>query len=214
MKKLSFLIVAVILASGVIASDSKYEKTMADAIEKLNMHQDLQDLKSSAAMFERISQVETEEWLPAYYASLSYIWMTFRLVRLDKEAIDLYLDEAQKQLDDCKTKTTDNDEIHTLQGYIYMMRVTVDPPSRGAQYSPMSMGEFQKALAINSKNPRALLLMGQMKYGTDQFFGNDVTDACNMIKGAAQLLDNEVPSGKLAPSWGKNMAQYLGQSCP
>jgi len=211
MKKISILLMAMMIAVGVAAVDNKYEKSMSDAIEKLYEHQNMDDLKSVAATFERIAQAETKEWLPSYYASLSYIWMTHQTD--DKEKVDQFLDVAQQKLDECKNIVSDNDEVHALQGYIYMMRVTVDPPSRGSQYSPMSMGEFQKALAINENNARALLLMGQMKYGTDQFFGNDVSDACNMIKEAAQRLDNEQPDSKLAPAWGKGMAQYLIQAC-
>ncbi len=211
MKKLVLVLVGLIAVFTVHANDSKYEKSMSGALEKLYGQQSIEDLQAAVSQFERISQAEPEKWLPAYYASLGYIWMTHQ--EKDVSRHDKILDAAQKNLDLCKSISTDNDEIETLQGYIYMMRLVVDPQVRGAQYSQLSMGSFQKALVINPGNPRALLMMGQMKFGTDQFFGNDVTDACNMMKGAAEKLENEQPVDKLAPVWGKTMAQQLTQAC-
>jgi hypothetical protein len=211
MKKYALLFLSMILIITVFANDNKYESSMQSAIEKLYAMSSLEETQKVVAQFERISQAETDKWLPSYYASLGYVWMTHQ--ESDVTRHDQFLDAAQKNLGHCKTLISDNDEVAVLQGYIYMMRITVDPASRGAQYSGMSMGEFQKALAINPGNPRALLMMGQMKYGTDQFFGNDLTDACNMLKGAAQKLENEKPDDKLSPSWGKSMAEHLVQNC-
>ena len=211
MKKLTLLFFASILVFYSYASDKKYESAMQSAIDILYANKSLEDLQKAVTQFERISQAETDKWLPSYYAALGYVWMTHKVE--DVTRYDQFLDEAQKHLDNCKGLTEVEDEIATLQGYIYMMRIPVDPPSRGAQYSPMSYGELQKALTINAENPRALLLMGQMKYGTDQFFGNDLSEACNMLKSAAQKFENEQPIDKLSPSWGKSMAQYLSQNC-
>ena len=93
------------------------------------------------------------------------------------------------------------------------MKIAVDPPSRGQEYSGVAMQEFGKAAEINSKNPRALLLLGRMKMGTDQFFGNDLAESCGMIQQAAQMMHNQHPKTKLDPSWGKEMADMFVQEC-
>ncbi len=211
MRKLLFIWLSVFIVNEALSRDNKYESTMTNAIEALYAHQTMEDLLEVSARFERISQVENDKWLPSYYAALSKLWMTHQTS--NGEDIDKFLDQAQKDLDHCRSLSEDDDEIHTLQGYLYMMRITVDPANRGAKYSPMSLTEFQKARSINPENPRALLMMGQMKYGADEFFGNDLTEACNMIKGAAEMLEEENPRDKLDPSWGKRMANYLAKSC-
>ena len=189
----------------------KYETAMLGAIEKLYSAHDMESYISASSAFERIGDAEEDQWLPYYYAGLGYIWTSHTIQEGSK--IDEFLDKAQVMVDKAEKLSGDNDEIITLQGYIYMMKVVVDPPNRGPQYSGLSMQEFGKAVGMNPDNPRALLLLGRMKMGSDQFFGNDLSESCGMIHKAAQMFDNQVINSKLDPVWGKEMAEMFVNEC-
>jgi len=210
MKRISISIVIILLSTGFLFAN-KYEKAMGEAIQKLYSAADLDGYLASSATFERIGTMETEEWLPWYYACLGNIWASHQVQ--DGQQIDKYLDNAQVYLDKAKKLATDNDEILTLQGYIYMMKVVVDPASRGPEYGGKAMGAFGKAAQLNGENPRALLLLARMQMGSDQFFGNDLTQSCEKIMKASQLFDSQHPASSLHPVWGREMAQMFLNEC-
>jgi hypothetical protein len=94
-----------------------------------------------------------------------------------------------------------------------MIRVTVDPASRGQQYSGLAFQAFSKAVAINPENPRALGLLAQMQYGTAQFFGSPVTEACTTLTKALEKFETYKNESPLAPTWGKKMAEGMKAAC-
>ena len=94
-----------------------------------------------------------------------------------------------------------------------MLRVTVDPASRGQQYSGMAFQSFGKAVAMNPENPRALSLLAQMQYGTAQFFNSPTTEACATLTKALEKFDSYKSSNPLAPQWGRKMAEGLKSRC-
>ena len=210
MKTLSQLLLG-ILISFEFATAGNYERAMTSAIEKLYNADDLETYIESAAAFERIGNKEKDQWLPYYYAGLGHIWSSNSIN--DGMEIDKYLDKAQVMVDKASKLSPNNDEIITLQGYIYMMKVVVDPSTRGAQFSGLAMQELGRAVGMNIGNPRALLLLGRMKMGTDQFFGNDISESCGMIMKASQMFDNQNIESDLKPSWGKTMADMFVKEC-
>ena len=189
----------------------EYEDAMSAAIQQLNSANSMEEFVETASLFERIGTAEKNEWLPYYYASLGYLWSSHQVS--DPASIDNQLDKAQQLIDQASNLSEDNDEIITLQGYIYMMKVVVDPPSRGPEYSGLAMQQFGKASGMNPSNPRALLLMGRMQMGTDQFFGNDLSQSCSMISKAAAMFDEQVLPSSIHPSWGKEMAEMFVAEC-
>ena len=190
---------------------NKYESAMFAAIEKLYDSNDIQGYLDAVSAFERIGEAEKDKWLPFYYAGLGYIWASH--TTQEGPTVDEYLGKAQEFIDRASKLSPNNDELITLQGYIYMMKVVVDPPNRGPQFSGRAMQEFGKAVGMNENNPRALLLLGRMQMGTDQFFGNDVSQSCGMIMKASQMFDVQAPKTKIDPSWGKEMADMFVSEC-
>lgn len=210
--KITILTLALLLPMKlVVASDDKYIATMKDNIAKLDEAKTVEDYQSIANTFERIASVETKKWEPLYYAAFSYIMMG----NLEKEPArkDGYLDRSFKLVSDAKTIAPDESELFALEGFVYMMRVTVDPASRGAQYGGMSVGAYQKALALNPENPRAMILLAQMQFGTAKFFGSSTDEACQTGRLASAKFDSYQPSNPLAPKWGKKMSEGLIRNC-
>jgi hypothetical protein len=94
-----------------------------------------------------------------------------------------------------------------------MIRITVDPASRGQQYSALGSQAFGKALSLDGENPRAMALMAQMEFGTAQFLGSSTSEACATNDAALQKFATFRSSNPLAPQWGKAMALELKSKC-
>lgn len=210
MKKFSLSFLMVSLCIG-LSFANQYEQAMSGAIQKMCNAKDMQNYLDAIATFERIGAKETDQWLPQYYAGLGYVWASH--MAQDGQQIDGLLDKAQIYVDKAKKLSPDNDEILTLQGYIYMMKVVVDPASRGPELSGLALQTFGRAVGINKNNPRALLFLGRMQMGTDQFFGNDTSESCGMIMKASQMFDNEQLKSALDPAWGKQVAESFVNEC-
>jgi cytochrome c-type biogenesis protein CcmH/NrfG len=138
------------------------------------------------------------------------------MANLEKDASkkDGYLDQALSALEKGKGIAANESELVALEGFVHMIRITVDPASRGQQYSGIAMQTFGKALGMNPNNPRAMSLMAQMQFGTAQFFNQQPTEACATANKALGLFDGATKSeNPLAPQWGKEMTVGLIQNC-
>lgn len=197
--------------TAVLADNEKYVSTMQKQIEALNNAPDIAELQLVVNSFERIAEAEKSKWEPYYYASFGYIMMATK----EKETArkDLFLDQALKGIEKAKEITPNESEIIALEGFVHMIRVTVDPASRGQQYSGMAVQSFSKAIAMNPENPRALSLLAQMQYGTAQFFGSPTTEACGTVSKALEKFDTFKSENLLAPQWGRKMAEGLKSKC-
>ena len=60
-------------------SDSTYEKAMKDAIGKMDQAASIDDFLLVANQFERISNVEIDNWLPLYHAAYAMVIMAVLL---------------------------------------------------------------------------------------------------------------------------------------
>ena len=184
---------------------------MQKNIEAVYTAQSIPDIQKAVNAFERIGEAEKIKWEPFYYASFGCVMMA----NLEKEAAtkDTYLDLALKLIEKANVLQPNDSEITALEGFVHMIRVTVDPASRGQQYSGMAFQSFGKAVAINPENPRALSLLAQMQYGTAQFFGAATTEACSTLARALEKFDTYKSESVLAPQWGKAMAEGLKSKC-
>lgn len=206
MKKIDFLLCALFFAMIIAAKPSDaYEKAMKSAIEQVFQAETLEQYQAASNTFDRIAEKETKAWHPRYYSAYAHIIMS-TLVQ-ESTAKDEMLDQAMERLLAADELSPGNSELLTLEGFVHMMRVVIDPGSRGAEYSGRSIGAFQKAVAMDSNNPRALMLLSNMQIGTAQFFGSDNSEGCATLAKAIQLFENAgTPENPLDPSWGKDMA--------
>lgn len=210
---ISLLLTACVLVASQLAfaDKDKYTETMQKNIEVVYTAQGIADIQNAVNSFERIGEAEKTKWEPFYYASFGYIMMANR----EKEAAtkDSYLDLSLKSLERAKALQPNDSEIIALEGFVHMIRVTVDPASRGQQYSGMAFQSFGKAVAMNPENPRALSLLAQMQYGTAQFFGASTAEACGTLTKAIEKFDTFKSDNVLAPQWGRGMAEGLKGKC-
>jgi len=189
-----------------------YEKAMSSTIKALYQAETVTDFQSTANTFERIGATENDKWLPYYYSAYSYIMMS--AVEEDKSLIDGYLDRAEVQLNRSDQRGGDQVEILVLQGFASMMRIGVEPASRGQEYSMQSATFLQKAQQLDATNPRVMLMMGQLQYGTAQFLGSSTEEACSIFRTAIEYFDKESGGEPgLLPTWGKPQAMAMLKKC-
>jgi hypothetical protein len=193
------------------ASDGKYEQAMKKNIESVYKAQTLDELQQAVNSFERIALAEKDHWEPHYYAAFGYIMMASQ----EKEGAkkDVYLDQALAAIEKAKAIASAESEVVALEGFVHMIRVTVDPATRGPQYGGLAMQQFGKAIALNPENPRALMFRAQMQHGTARFFGSPLTEACGTLSKALEKFDAFKSENPLAPAWGKGMAEKLKTEC-
>ena len=205
------LVCFVCVALTASANDEKYHQAMKKNIDAVYAAQSIESLQETVNAFERIASAEKTKWEPHYYSAFGYIMMANREKESAKK--DNYLDLAMTAIGKAKELAPNESEVVALEGFAYMIRVTVDPATRGPQFAGLAMQTFGKANGMNPENPRALALMAQMQYGTAQFFKSPTTEACATLNKALEKFDTFKPSSPISPMWGRSMAEGLKGEC-
>ena len=190
---------------------NRYQQEMQQTLALYDSVKTLADYQNIVNRFERVATAEKEEWLPGYYAGLTYVYMSF--VRgLEDDARDEYLDLAQNWVEKCQELSPNNAELVVLEGYVKMAKVSVSPAIRGAYMTPQVSALFSKAVKMDPQNPRAILMQGRWKLGTAQFFGSSTDEACALVAASIPLFEAEDGSS-INPHWGLNQAQRVSANC-
>jgi tetratricopeptide (TPR) repeat protein len=210
MKTITF-ISAVLFSTSVFATDNKYMEQMGKHIQAVYAAQSPEQYQEAVNAFDRIAAAEKTKWEPFYYSAYGSLMMANR--ETDAAKKDAYLDKALASIESGKLINPNESELVALEGFVHMIRVTVDPATRGQQYSGMAFQTYNKALGMNPENPRALGFLAQMQMGLAKFMGSPTTDACNTGKKALEKFTAYKSENPLAPQWGKGMTEGLLQCC-
>jgi hypothetical protein len=211
MKRTSITLFGILLSVLALAQSEKYYETMGKTIAELYATKDPSGYDAVINKFVRIGQAEKSQWEPYYYAALG---QSFHATGIeDPAAKDAQLDKALNTLSEAAKLSANNSEILSLEGFIWMLKLGVDPGTRGQAYTGKIMGLFGQAMALDPQNPRAVLFMGQMKYGTAQFFGAGTDEACGLVQKSIALFENYQPKSPISPMWGKSSAVGYAQRC-
>ncbi len=211
MKTFTLLFLVILSSVTAFAIDAKYFETMTKNINQVYNAQTIEELQQAVNVLDRVGGAEKIKWEPFYYASFGYIMMANREKDIVKK--DVYLDQAQVALDKASAIAANESEIVAIQGFIHMIRVTVDPGARGQKYSTLATQFFGKANGLNPENPRALALLAQMQFGTARFFNAANTEACETTSKALEKFATYKSENPLAPVWGKSMTEDLLKQC-
>ena len=205
-----FITTIIVVLSIGLSAQSKFETAILRGKQLFAEADTLTDYQKAFNYFQRIAQKETQEWLPLYYQAqaLAIIGSNDK----DNTSKEATLNTALEIIESAK-KIDKNAELLALEGFVQMLRLTVDPATRGQTLSPVIFGLYNQALAIDAKNPRALLFKGQMQYGTAQFFGNGFEEACANVKKAYHIFENASEEPSIYPTWGKGSAETALANC-
>lgn len=192
-----------IMCAAVIFANGQFEKAMAKNIPAMFQASDSETLLGVVNQLNRIGDAEENRWEPYYYAAFGYLRMTNFVESAEDK--DKYLDQALKAVEKGDSIKPNDSELESMRGYIHMIRLTVDPGTRGQQYSGLAFASFQKAIQLNPNNGRAHFLMGRMQLGMAQFMGNGDGGACASYAKAKSIFEAEERDERsFAPSWGLN----------
>lgn len=206
------VILALLISTSVFANDEKYYDQMGKQIQSVYTAKTIDEYQSAVNALDRIANAEKSKWEPYYYSAFGNVMMAIKETESSKK--DSYLDLAQASIEKGKALAPGESELVTLEGFVYTIRLSVDPASRGQKFSGLAMQTFGKALGMNPSNPRAMSLMAQMQFGTANFFNQAPTEACETAHKAVALFERgEKSANPLAPVWGKEMTSGLINNC-
>jgi tetratricopeptide (TPR) repeat protein len=198
------------------ALNEAYKMAMQRELQTLDQAQSPEELQKVANAFARIAQMMPEEWIPEYYAGLALANAGFRS-QGSLEEKDSYFAKAKKHTNLAVKISPENSEIVALQGYIILGELAADPNSRGQHLSEQAMQTFNKAISLNTQNPRAVIMLAQLELGMAQFFGQGPEKACGLMQSSLKMFEKEEntqPEEPFAPKWGKAFAEQMKGMCP
>lgn len=212
MKKI-VLLIALLVAGFALhgQGEEAYIKAMSKGLEQMSSAGTLEERQAAASQFERISAKVDSEWLPNYYAALTYINMSYNAGDITTK--DKYTSKAQEFVDKAIAIAPNNAEVVALQGFNYMTQLAADPNSRGQMLSGKAMQQFSMAVKMDPNNPRAQMLLAQMQIGMAQFFGSPIDKPCAMAKQTIPTFEAQSAKQTIEPTWGKEMAEGIVKQC-
>lgn len=200
------IIITMLFVTGLISSQSNYEKGMQKAFELWGTNP-----TAASNLFERIATAESDNWLPPYYAAQVLILDSFN--EKDKEQLEAKLNKAQNLINDAAAISKDNPEILVLQAILHTAYVAFDGMTYGMKLSPKITALYAQAKQIDPTNPRVVFGKAEWDMGSAQFFGKDTAPFCKDIEHALELFTNFKPETQFHPNWGKDRAEQVLSNC-
>lgn len=192
------------------AQSEKYQKVMEKNVATYDTARSVATLQSLIGAFGRIGQAEKTQWLPYYYAGMCATSMANKEV--DKARVDGWADQAEAFARVADSLSPNNSEISCLLATVHFARINVDFMGRGPKYSALGADALQKALQQNPNNPRAMIVLAQLRNSAPAGFGGDKPMACQLAAKARQLYGTEPATG-IQPHWGRSSAQTMMTAC-
>ena len=205
MKKL--IIIATVLITGFVSAQTNYEKGMEKAFELWGNNQPTE----AANLFERIAKAEPDNWLPPYYAAQVNILYSFG--ERDEDVLSAKLKKAQDLINDATAISKNNPEIMVLQALLHTAWVAYDGATYGMTLSGKVIELYTKANLLAPENPRVVYCRAEWDMGGAKYFGQDTTPFCKDLERSIELFANFKAETPFYPSWGKDRAVMLLESC-
>ncbi|MEJ7646490.1 MAG: hypothetical protein WKF87_17970 [Chryseolinea sp.] len=203
--KIRITITFLLITAITLANDQKYLQLMLQNIEMLYKAQTISEYQQLVNTFSRIAGAEKTKWEPYYYTAFGYLMIANK--ETDAAKKDQWIDLAETAVKKAKEINPQESEVIALDGFTQLLRVTVDPATRGAEYSGKATALFSKAIALNPENPRPYAMLAQMQVGTAKFLNGSTAEGCATAAKAKQLFQTYRSSNPVAPVWGKEMAE-------
>ena len=187
--------------------DEKYKNAMMKNILMIDTVSGTGSMLDLANSFERIAYAEKDKWLPYYYTSFMYTIACFTDTAKTKS--DEYLDKADNFIHVADSLEPDESEIYVMKGMIAQARMQVDPMNRWRKYGPIATNNFQKAIQLDTLNPRPEYLIGVSVYYTPEQFGGGPENAKPLLENSLRKFRHFIPDNDLMPNWGRNSVDLL-----
>ncbi len=212
MKKTTFFVCAMLIATVVMGGDEKYYQKMGETLSGFSTCSSVEDFQNLANKFRVIANVEKEEWLPLYYEAHCYVMISF-MEDLSAEEKDGYLDKALSLIKSMTELAPNEAEVEVMKAFYLTGSLVVNPPQRAMSTSPLINAAIAKALALEPNNPRAMFLRISNEMGTAAYFGQDVAPFCAQAAELLQNWDSYALKSPIHPNWGKEEVEGIVKRC-
>ena len=210
MKTLITIISLLAISSVGVAQSARYQKAMETAVATYDTARSAGTIQSLMGQFSRIAQAEKSLWLPYYYAGMCAMSMANK--EPDKARVDGWADQAEAFAHLADSLSPSNSEVSCLVATVHFARINVDFMGRGPKYSALGADALQRAMQQNPNNPRAMVLLAQLRNSAPAGFGGDKPMACQLATKAVQLYATEPTTG-IEPHWGRANAERIVSKC-
>jgi len=166
--KLRLLAIAVMVATPCVcnAQDAQMGQLIGQSMAKIDQSTP-ETFLTCISELKRIEAMYPEAAAPKYYAALQSL--NYSVLNPHAEATEGLLADAAGLIAGLeKCKDADKSDLHTLKGFLYMVRIVQDPAQNGRRYYLDVMGNFEKALKINPDNDLARDLQQKFFDGMSQ----------------------------------------------
>jgi tetratricopeptide (TPR) repeat protein len=197
----------VFFVCSLLSAQTQYEQGMGKAMQLWGAGNNTE----AVATFERIASVEKTNWLPNYY--IAFINTIEAFGTKDKEKANALITKAQDAIDSATLISPNNTEIMVVQAMLYTAILVQDPMTNGQKYGALAMEQYNKALAIDPKNPRVLFSKAEFEIGGAKYWGTDTKPMCDAIAKSLELFANFKPESQFHPSWGADRAEKALAEC-
>ena len=203
----NLLVVTIFLVGTMAMAQDQYSKGMQKAFALWGEGKTTE----ASNLFERISTVELDNWLPVYYAAQINTIISFG--EKDKDKLTQQLGKAQEFIDLAKAISPDNPEILVQQAMINTAWIAFDGATYGMELSGKNAVLYSKALELAPLNPRVVFSKAEWDMGSARYFGKDITPYCKDVERALELFVNFKPESDFHPNWGQDRAQMVLDNC-
>ena len=222
MKKITALLAMALLLSAPIAYAQSpqvklnegtvpYQHLLTQILSKVKQNKGLEDVYNSVNELKRLGKMYPAEWLPDYYAAL--FEMKLALMGKTEKKDDLLADAKEKIASLKKNTGANASEVYTLSGYYYYVLIAGNPEENGQKYYKDVLGEYQKAINLDDKNPRPQLLQAIFKNNMSGFLKEKDDGFCDRLKKIETVFAEFVPKSEVDPSWGMNELKSVQKPC-
>lgn len=201
------IVTFVLFLTTLVSAQSQYETGMQKAFKLWDEGKNTE----ASALFERIASAEKDNWLPNYYVALVNTTTAFTVK--DKTQISGLLAKAQESLDKELDKNPKNSELLVLQALINTAWIVADPMTNGMKLSAKTVEIYNKAIALDPNNPRAVFGKAEFEIGGARYFGSDTKPMCAQIDKSIELFATFKPETVFHPKWGEERALQAQKEC-
>ncbi len=204
-------ILAQLFSLMLLAQSKNYQKAMEKNVAILDTAQASAGWLQAANAFERIANAEKNQWLPFYYTAFATAMNGYR--EENKPKLDDQLDKAIGFIKKADSLKPGNSEVSALYALLMQLKMSVDPQKRWMVYGMQAGQLMEKAIGLDSLNPRPVYLKATSTMYTPEQFGGGKEKALPMFEKATMLFDKFKPESTIAPHWGKKSCAEAYEKC-
>jgi len=145
-------------------------------------------------------------WYGRYYRAILCAQLSGRYLRDDKDRADDLLASAQRLLEDA-LEEREHADLHALLGSVLGRRIAVSP-IRAIWMGPSSVRHQERAVDMDSSNPRAVLELARSKMYRPSAVGGSTEEARALLLRSVELYQSFEEPDSLMADWGGPAEAY------